>query len=66
MVKHIDNGVVVLEWQKNREKLVLVTNLSGDDFTIELDKGKDMLHNTVVENKIIVQNMDLAILKIKE
>lgn len=64
-IKHIDNGVVVLEWINKNEKVVFVTNLSEEVFVVELDKAKDLLHNKSVEKEYAVPHMDIAILKIK-
>lgn len=61
-----DNGVIVCERKSSNEKILFVTNLSGDDFVVSFDKAQNMIDNQQVEREYVVPNMDIAILKIME
>ena len=63
-VLHAEDGVIVIERKNKNEKLIFITNLSGNDFSISIDKGKDLINNIDVHDSIIIPDMEVGILKL--
>lgn len=59
-----DNGVVVFERIFKKNKIVFAVNMSGDDFTLDLKQGRDLINNKSVQYTYVVKNDDVAIIKL--
>ncbi len=60
-----DDGVVVFEREYSGDKMIFATNLSCDDFEIEVEEAKDLLTNKKVQKQYILQPFEIAVLKVK-